>query len=164
MTCVRPDGWLLRLVPFSEELMLTRVLLAAALSLAIVGVSATAAPTKAYVCLSVCPKQATADSKARHAYSKTCAANYRALKRYYRQHHGLKLPGPIRRWITRGSKTCCCWVKTCPIEGNCTLERRCINCGPWMSGQFACFCQSCRDFTEGPVCWCMGPITIHPGR
>jgi len=64
--------------------MLKKVFLAAALSVAMFGVSVTAAPTEAYACKNGCWKKAKAmyphNWKARHAYKKAC-------KRAWRAHH-----------------------------------------------------------------------------
>jgi len=65
--------------------MLKKVFLAAALSVAVVGLTATAAPTEAYACKSGCWKKAKAmyphDWKARHAYKKACKRAWRAAHR-----------------------------------------------------------------------------------
>jgi hypothetical protein len=65
--------------------MLKKVFLAAALSVAMVGVSMTAAPTEAYACKSGCFKQAKAKYGMhllkRHAYKRAC-------KRAWRKAHG----------------------------------------------------------------------------
>ena len=73
--------------------MLNKVFLAAAMSVAMVGVSMTAAPTEAYA-KSGCLKEAKAkyghDRKGRHAYRKACHKHYKALKKAHRK-------GPLRR-------------------------------------------------------------------
>jgi hypothetical protein len=61
--------------------MLKKVFLAAAVSVAVVGASMTAAPTEAYACKSGCFKKAKAkyghEFKKRHAYKKACKAAYK---------------------------------------------------------------------------------------
>jgi hypothetical protein len=64
--------------------MLKKVFLAAAMSLAVVGATMTAAPTPAEACKSGCFKKAKAkypdDRKARKVYRKACKAHYKAHK------------------------------------------------------------------------------------
>ncbi|HYJ59321.1 MAG TPA: hypothetical protein VEW64_08270 [Methyloceanibacter sp.] len=70
--------------------MLKKVFLAAALFVAMVGVSMIAAPSEAYACKSGCFKKAKAsyghEFKKRHAYKKAC-------KSAYKTHH----KGPLAR-------------------------------------------------------------------
>jgi hypothetical protein len=71
--------------------MLKKVFLAAALTLGVVGMSVTAAPSQAYACHSGCFKKAKAlyphDWKKRHAFRKHCRHHYRAWKKAHKHHH-----------------------------------------------------------------------------
>ena len=71
--------------------MLKKVFLAAALSVAMIGVSMTAAPTEAYACKSGCFKKAKAKYgqghfKERHAYRKACHKRHKAWRKSHRKH------------------------------------------------------------------------------
>jgi uncharacterized membrane protein YbaN (DUF454 family) len=68
--------------------MLKKVFLAAALTLGVVGMSVTTAPTQAYACKSGCFKKAKAmfghhHWKQRHAYRKAC---HKAWRKHHKHH------------------------------------------------------------------------------
>jgi hypothetical protein len=69
--------------------MLKKVFLAAAVSLLMVGVTLSAAPTEGYAAKSHCLKKAKAkygtDRKARRAYKKACHAEHKAWKKAHRK-------------------------------------------------------------------------------
>jgi hypothetical protein len=75
--------------------MLKKVFLAAALTLGVVGMTVTTAPTEAYACKSGCFKKAKAmfghhHWKERHAYRKACHKHYKAWRKAHRKHHWFK--------------------------------------------------------------------------
>ncbi|HET9272757.1 MAG TPA: hypothetical protein VFO09_00635 [Methyloceanibacter sp.] len=69
--------------------MLKKVFLAAAVSLLLVGVTLTAAPTEVYAGKGHCVKKAKAryadDRKARRAYRKACHAHHKAWKKAHKK-------------------------------------------------------------------------------
>ena len=69
--------------------MLKKVFLAAAVSLLLVGVTLTAAPTEVYAGKGQCLKKAKAkdadDRKARRAYRKACHAHHKAWKKAHKK-------------------------------------------------------------------------------
>ena len=75
--------------------MLKKVFLAAALTLGVVGMTVTTAPTEAYACKSGCFKKAKAKFghhhwKERHAYRKACHKHHKAWRKAHRKHHWFK--------------------------------------------------------------------------